>query len=112
MSKEQILTSNNPKLFELLSFNRDVNKVKKLTASMTKHGWISAYPMNVVMNGNGKFKIKDGHHRFEIACRLGIPFKYVICDDKSTIYELDGATNKWSTIDTLVSYCRDGTAIS
>ena len=104
----KILESNNYKMFELLSFNRDVKKVTALTQSMKLHGWISAYPMNVKPNGNGKFKIKDGHHRFEVACRLGIPVKYVTCNDAATIYELDKATNKWSMTDCLTSYCRAG----
>lgn len=106
MSGEKVLESNNYKLFELLSFNRDVKKVNALTKSMEEHGWISAYPMNVKANGNGKLKIKDGHHRFDVACRLGIPVKYIICNDTSTIYELDKATNKWSMSDCLTSYCR------
>lgn len=106
--KGKILSSSNYKIFELLSFNRDVKKVAALTESMRKYGWINAYPMNVVQNGNGKLKIKDGHHRYEVATRLGIPVKYTVCSDKATIYELDRATNKWSVTDHLESYCRSG----
>lgn len=96
------------RLFELLAFNRDVKKIKALEDSMKKYGWISAYPMNVMANGCGKLKIKDGHHRFEVAQRLGIPFKYVVCNDESTVRELDKATNKWTLSDCLTSYCREG----
>ena len=108
MRAAQILESNNYRMFELLAFNRDVKKINSLMESMTEHGWINAYPMNVAINGNGKLKIKDGHHRFEVAQRLGIPLKYVVCKDDSTIYELDKATNKWSMSDCLTSYCRAG----
>lgn len=104
----KILASINYRIFELLPFNRDVKKVKALMESMKKHGWINAYPMNVVQNGNGKLKIKDGHHRFEVATTLGIPVKYVVCNDTATIYELDKATNKWSVADHMESYCRAG----
>ena len=105
---EKILITNNYRLFELLPFNRDVKKIKSLSKSMTNHGWISAYPMNVIQNGNGKFKIKDGHHRFEVAQKLNIPVKYVVCTDSATVYELDKATNKWTLNDCLTSYCRSG----
>jgi len=104
----KILESNNYKMFELLDVNRDVTKIAPLVESMKKHGWINSKPMSVIQNGNGKLKIKDGHHRFEVAMRLGMPVKYVIDKDDATIYELDKSTNKWSLKDCLVSYCRAG----
>lgn len=106
----KITETSNYGLFELLQYNRDVKKIKGLTDSMSRYGWISAYPMNVHRNGNGKLTIKDGHHRFEVASRLGLPIKYIICDDNSSIYELDKATNKWTLGDYLESYCRGGKA--
>ncbi len=96
------------RLFELLEYNRDAKKIAFLMESMGKHGWLNAYPMYVIRNGNGKFKIKDGHHRFEVAQRLGLPFKFVIDEDKATIYELDRATNKWDMEDHLTSNYRAG----
>ena len=108
MSITKIYESYEYQKFDLLEFNRDVNKIKSLKASLEKHGWISAYPMNVKENGYGRYKIKDGHHRFEIAKMLGIPVKFVVCNDDSTVYELDKATNKWSLADVLISYCRSG----
>jgi hypothetical protein len=51
-------------------------------------------------------KIKGGHHRFEVARKLGIPVLYVICDDNATIHELEKATTRWSFDDYLESYCR------
>lgn len=108
MMADKVRESTNEKMFELLKYNRNVTKIEPLLKSMRKYGWISAYPMNVIANGNGKFLIKDGHHRFEAAQRLGIPFKYIVCRDDSTIYELDGSTNKWDLRDCLESYCRGG----
>lgn len=104
----KILESNNYRMFELLAINRDVSRINTLTESMKNHGWINSKPMSVIQNGNGKLIIKDGHHRFEVAQRLGIPVKYVIDTDSSTIYELDKSTNKWSLKDCLTSYCRAG----
>ena len=106
-SAARVWETNDYKKFHLLEFNRDVKKVAPLLASMAKHGWINSKPMSVV-EVNGKMKIKDGHHRFQIARQLGIPVKYVIDTDSATIYELDKSTNKWSMQDTLVSYVRAG----
>lgn len=106
MIAAKVQETNNYRMFELLEFNRDVTKVKLLTASMKKHGWINSKPMSVVANGNGKLKIRDGHHRFEIAQRLGLSVKFVIDKDNATVFELDASTNKWTMQDTLTSYAR------
>lgn len=104
----RILETTNYGKFELLCINRDVSKTKALEASMKKYGWISAYPAHVVKNGNGKLKIKAGHHRFTVAQKLGIPVKYVVCEDHSTVHELEKATRQWSIKDYLTSYVRAG----
>ncbi|HBL23927.1 MAG TPA: hypothetical protein DDZ40_07385 [Deltaproteobacteria bacterium] len=104
----KVFEDDNYRAFELLAFNRNVKKIKNLIRSMKKHGWINAYPMNVSQNGSGKFIIKDGHHRFEVAKMLGIPVKFIICNDESTVYELDQPVNKWTLEDHLVSYDRSG----
>lgn len=103
----KLQTSTDYSQFEMLDFNRDVTKTRKLEASMRAHGWIPAYPAHVVKE-KGKLKIKAGHHRFTVAARLGIPVVYVICDDNSTVHELERATNKWSLQDYLTSYVRLG----
>ncbi|MDD5037054.1 MAG: ParB N-terminal domain-containing protein [Methylococcaceae bacterium] len=97
-------------LFELATFNRDVSKTKKLEASMKQHGYIPAYPLHVTRNGNGKLLIKAGHHRFEVAQRLGLPVFYVICEDTATIHELEGSTILWRLKDYLQSFSRCGMA--
>jgi hypothetical protein len=108
MGKTRIYETTDYNRFELLSFNRNVRNTKALAESMRKYGWINSRPMDVFSSGNGKLIIRDGHHRFEVAQTLGIPVKYVICDDSASIYDLDISTNKWSLKDFLVSYCREG----
>ena len=95
--------------FLLHEFNRDVEKTGRLEESTKKHGWISAYPMHVTQDG-ARLKIKAGHHRFTVARKLGIPVKYVICDDSAniSIHELEISTNQWKLNDYLTSYCRIG----
>lgn len=105
---KQILESNNYAKFEMTAFNRDVGKTKRLEASMQEHGWIDACPLHVIRNGNGKLKIKQGHHRFIAAQNVGIPVKYVECSDKATIHELEKTRRNWSMGDYLTSHCRVG----
>lgn len=95
--------------FELLDFNRDVCKTTALETSMRSYGWLDPYPMHVVKNGNGKLKIKAGHHRFHVARKLGIPCKYVVTEDRGeSIHELEKATRRWSMQDYLTSFSRIG----
>lgn len=94
--------------FEIHQLNRPTRIDKNLEESMKRHGWIDAYPMHVVKNGNGKMKIKAGHNRFETAKRLGIPVKYCVCSDDATIHELEKSTKSWSVSDYLESYVSCG----
>ena len=105
---KKIIETKNYSKFELHEFNRSIHSIERLQESMKTHGWIDAYPMHVVENGNDKLKIKSGHHRFEAARSLKIPVKYVICEDDSTIHELERSTSNWSMRDYLESYARIG----
>jgi hypothetical protein len=105
---DQLQETRNYEKFELLNFNRDVKKTRNLEASMKEYGFLSPYPLHVQRNGNGKLKIKAGHHRFYVARQLGIPVKYVISNDDISIYQLEKATNPWSMQDYLESHCRRG----
>ena len=62
--KEMVMETKDYSKFDLLQFNRDIERVNYLTQSMKEFGWIGAYPMHVVRNGKGRYKIKAGHHRF------------------------------------------------
>jgi len=105
----KVLETRNYGMFALHNLNRDVNKIAKLEKSMKANGWIPAYPMHVVREG-GHLKIKGGHHRFEVARKLGIPVKYVVCEDRATIHELEEATTRWDWQDYLASHGRAGNA--
>ena len=95
-------------LFELHAENRKVAKTKWLERSMSRHGYIAAYPLHVTKSPNGKFLIKAGHHRFAVAKSLGIRFAYIVCNDEAQIAELEQATRKWTVHDFLQSYCSQG----
>lgn len=108
----KIEETNNYSKFELHEFNRDpkhnTKKFRALVESMRKHGWIDAYPMHCVRNGSNKLKIKAGHNRFDAAQMLGIPVKYIVCEDKSSLNELENSHNQWGVFDHLCGYSRQG----
>jgi len=95
-------------LFELCNFNRDVKKTTRLEASMKRHGFLQAYPLHCIRNGNGTLRIKAGHHRYCVAKLLQLAVWYVVLDDDATIHELEGSTNYWMTADYMESHIRDG----
>ena len=75
---------------------------------MKRHGYIPAYPLHCVLNGNGTLRIKAGHHRFEVAKSLALEIWYVVHDDDATIHELEKATTPWTPADYMKSHLRDG----
>lgn len=105
--KPTLLMSTDYAKFELCQFNRKVEKTKALEASMKKHGFIPAYPIHVVRQGS-RLLIKGGHHRFEVAQKLGIPFYYIVSEDEASIHELEDATTRWDQRDYLESFIKCG----
>lgn len=99
--------------FELHEFNRDITtkgkRFKALLDSMKKHGWLDAYPLHVVRNGNGKLKIKGGHRRFTAAQMLGISVKFVIIEgDGSSLPELESGVEPWNLKAHMKAYATQG----
>lgn len=104
--KAKIQETRDYELFESGDLNRDIKRIVPLMESMDTHGFIPAYPLHVTRATNGKLRIKAGHHRFIAAKSLGVPVKYVVCDDDATIHELERASQKWDLEDYLASYVR------
>lgn len=102
----RIIESTNYERFKLFRFNRDVRKIKNLIQSMKEHGWIDAYPMHVVKE-NGELVIKGGHHRFVAAKTLGIPVKFMMCQDSATVQQLEQSTTHWVLGDFVGSSVRE-----
>lgn len=105
---EKLQESKNYEMFELLDFNRDVKKTKRLEASMKEYGFRGSTPLEVIRGGNGKLKIRQGHHRFYVARKLGIPVKYVVMEDDISIYQIESTVVSWNMRDYLESHCRAG----
>jgi hypothetical protein len=104
--KYEVKSTTNYDLFELAEINRDVDDNSKMERSMIAHGWIPAYPMHVMRGSNGKYQIKAGHHRLRAAKKLGIPVRYVVCNDSATIHDLEGSTEPWVIKHYMQSYVR------
>lgn len=94
-------------LFDQHKFNRDVEKIKDLYASMKKHGYLSAYPIYAIKNGGDKLLVVDGHHRLTVAKMLDLPVRYSI-DKEVPLTELIKTVKPWSIRDYLSSYVRQG----
>lgn len=92
--------------FDLCNFNRNLRKLNLLETSMRKYGFLTSKHIIVQRNGDLKFHIKEGHHRFYMARKLGIPVKYMIVDEPISIYEIENTANTWTMQDYLDSYCR------
>lgn len=107
----QIKETKNYDLFDLHSFNRDIEKIKKLEASMREYGWIDGLPAYAVRDVSGNLSIKVGHHRCCAAKNIGIGIKYVECNDGGiSIQRLEETTRPWTLGDFLTSYCHTGNA--
>lgn len=104
--REKIQETKDYGLFRLGDLNRDVRRILPLMESMEAHGFIPAYPLHVTKEEGGSLRIKAGHHRFIAAKSLGLPVKYIVCEDEATIQELEKTSQKWNLEDYLTSYVR------
>lgn len=97
-------------LFEMHDTNRTLHDDKVLLASLQKNGFSHADPIQVVRNGNGKLKVKKGHHRLSYAKRLGLPVWYIVADKDIDIFELEGGQSKWTAKDFVTARSAAGNA--
>jgi hypothetical protein len=111
MKKTIILETKDYTKFESDESNRSTKKlaIRKLVSSMTKYGWLAAYPMHVAPK-NGRLNIIDGQHRFSAAKRLGIPVLYVVCEEIEGFHvsEVNVAQSAWTIRDFVTSYANQG----
>ena len=110
---DMILSTTDYGKFELDSMNREVNvdsdRFKNLLSSMKKYGFKPSHPLDVVKNGSSKLKVRCGHNRLTAAKILGLPVKYVVSTDNSTIFELENAgPGNWKPEHYLDSFCKQG----
>jgi len=95
--------------FEVGLTNRQIHlgHVAKLRESMRKHGFRTAYPIDVVKK-HGKLVIQAGHHRFHAARQEGIPVKYVESREEIQPVEMETTSLQWSLEDYLATHILQG----
>lgn len=108
IEKNKLLMTDDYSLFLVSPFNRDVERMGPLMASMRRHGFIAAYAIHCNIDEIGRLVIKAGHHRFEAAKALGIPLYYIVCDDDASIPDLERATQTWKLRHYVESHARSG----
>jgi len=104
-----ILETKDYSRFVLQSFNRDVKKTWWLEASFRRDGFRDDEPISVTRLPDGRLQINEGHHRFYVARKLGIPVKYVEMIIAPLSPSQKAKTTKvWSLKDCLEGYVRMG----
>ena len=96
--------------FEMHELNRPLHEDARLLASMEKVGFMPSSPIQVIRNGNGKFKVVRGHHRLSYAKRLALPVWFVEDKSKTDIFDLEGGRQAWSATDFLNARASSGNA--
>tara|TARA_Y100000034_G_scaffold118161_1_gene158534 strand:- start:89 stop:862 length:774 start_codon:yes stop_codon:yes gene_type:complete len=105
----EVKSTKNYELFELVKENRDINfkYVDKLIESMKTLNLI--VPILVRKNSGSKLLIVDGQHRFEASKRLGRAIHYIEVANKINVKQmrqLNENQQKWSMNDYLTSYLK------
>lgn len=103
----KILTSTDYDRFRFDPTNRPIRSNPRLLQSMKKHGWLYAYPMHVVKDGE-RYIIKDGQHRFLAAKKLGLPVKFVVCEVGADIAAINDTQRPWTITDHVQSRSAGG----
>jgi hypothetical protein len=94
--KPKLQYSRDLSLFEAHEHNREQHEDKVLMASMQRVGFMPSSPLQCVRNGSGKLKVIRGHHRLDIAKRLGIGVWYIVDDSNTDLHQLEGVQQGWS----------------
>lgn len=98
-------------LFNMHSSQRLIRpaKIKKIMASMKKHGFFPNAPIGVIRSDAG-FLIVDGHHRFTAAKACGIPVLYVLLEKKleKAVADMSTGGGGWNSTDFLRDYVMKG----
>jgi len=95
-------------MFELHPHNRDVTRTKLLEQSMKEFGYDPGFPIRCVRNGSGKLRITHGHHRFDVAERLGLGVWFIEAPQDIPLFQSEASAHSWGTTDYTVARARAG----
>lgn len=110
MTASKIQVTKNYRLFFRDSENRetDMNKHKKLKASMMKYGFLSCFPIVCRRNSKGHLVVKDGQHRLAIAESLALPVHWVEEKVDFDIGEINTTAKVWQLVDHAEKFANNG----
>lgn len=97
--KAKLQVTTNYDLFEMHEFNRPLHHDSRLEESMKEHGFMPSCAIHVISNGQGKYRIVRGHHRFHYAKRLNLPIWFILDETDADIFYLEGDKQRWSVMD-------------
>jgi len=98
------------RLFERCSDNRPLNesKHKRLRKSMEEYGFLPAWPIACVRNGDKHLVVRDGQHRLAFAETLGLPVYFVVVDAAFDISKINNTQVIWSVRNHAEMYAAQG----
>lgn len=108
--KPKLQVTRDYSIFEMHEFNRPLHEDPRLIASMKKVGFMPSSPIQCARNGSSRLKVVRGHHRLDVAKRLGLPVWYVVDNSKVDLFDLEGGRQQWSANDFLTARAAAGNA--
>ncbi len=108
--KPRLESTRDYSLFILHDCNRPHHRDQRLADSMTKHGFLPAFPLLVIPAGR-KLKIIQGHHRYMEAKQQSLRVYYVIVEPEADldIFDFEGSTHQaWTLTDHIKARARAG----
>lgn len=98
MSVPKVAVTKNYRLFERSPDNRILNepKHKRLRKSMEEYGFIPAYPIVCIRNGDKHLVVRDGQHRLVFAESLGLSVYYMVVETDFDISRVNNTQVVWT----------------
>jgi hypothetical protein len=112
MNTPEIKTNNNYNQFEMIVGNRNLNvkKIERIIEDIKNGVNLLPYCPIIVYEDQGKLKVIDGQHRFEVCKKIESPVYYVQTKkmDLKKIALLNSRQDKWTEFDFLRCYIKIG----
>lgn len=86
----------------------DIQRHKRLLASMERYGFLECYPIIVVRDAQGVLTIKDGQHRHYVAEHLGLPVAYIEEKEDFDVAIVNSAQKGWTVRDYAQKFAGNG----
>jgi hypothetical protein len=101
MATIKIMATKDYRMFVRNADNRpvDLAKHRNLKESMREYGFLRSFPLSVVRTDDGRWMVKDGQHRLEIAEQLGIQVYWVEEVVDYDVARVNSTPKPWQLLD-------------